>query len=291
MFRHFEPRRYGRGVLLTPSAITRSLGLVVTVAVSAGCASSLSVTQDGRTYVFPKGEFLSGIEPFVTDSPKAMDQLSSLRTRAGVATGLASLGSVVGAVGIGVVNYATLSKNDGLIVPGLLTTVAGLVIALPNLFIKPQKRHYKQLLEIHNAERPDNPVYSYNLLVPPPFRAPARVEHDSGARIARKPVKLGMGLLESDGGLIVTVVKADSIAARAGLRSDDVLYAIGETRIRSLDDFTQAGLRIPRHDPFTIVISRGGELMKLSTSLEPGPDAEDSAEPAKPNRRVFAPTE
>ena len=104
-------------------------------------------------------------------------------------------------------------------------------------------------------------------------------------------MKLGMGLLESDGGLIVTVVKADSIAARAGLRSDDVLYAIGETRIRSLDDFTQAGLRIPRHDPFTIVISRGGELMKLSTSLEPGPDAEDSAEPAKPNRRVFAPTE
>jgi serine protease Do len=87
---------------------------------------------------------------------------------------------------------------------------------------------------------------------------------------ALRSLGLGYGL---------TVVKAGSIAERAGLRIGDVVYAVNEKRLHSIEDFTrlfsgQAG------GSLSLLVRRGTAdfyvPMDLSTSPRPGPSSKET---------------
>jgi len=88
------------------------------------------------------------------------------------------------------------------------------------------------------------------------------------------PVLRSLGL-----GYGLSVVKAGSLAERAGLRIGDVVYAVNEKRLHNIEDFTrlfsgQAG------GSLSLLVRRGTAdfyvPMDLSASPRPGPASKDT---------------
>lgn len=63
--------------------------------------------------------------------------------------------------------------------------------------------------------------------------------HEMKMMSSHKP-KLGIMVGESDNGVLVEDVIADSPAHTAGLKSDDVIYAVGETNVNSVEELLTA---------------------------------------------------
>jgi S1-C subfamily serine protease len=67
---------------------------------------------------------------------------------------------------------------------------------------------------------------------------------------------------------VVTEVRRASVAARAGLRSGDLVLALAGTAIRSPDDFRQAIRRARGGPEVALDVARGPSRYRLSLPLE-----------------------
>ncbi len=87
-----------------------------------------------------------------------------------------------------------------------------------------------------------------------------------GPRILRE--ELGMAVREGDGGLRISVVDRDGLAAQAGLKSGDALLALNGTAVRTLDDVDHVLQRDLNKASVLVEIGRGRFSYSLTLPLE-----------------------
>jgi len=66
--------------------------------------------------------------------------------------------------------------------------------------------------------------------------------------------------LEAEDGLLVTQVRRDTPAARAGLRPGDIIVQLGRYRIATLDDFSAILARLPDSGRARLFVLREGQV-------------------------------
>ncbi|HZE60116.1 MAG TPA: PDZ domain-containing protein [Burkholderiales bacterium] len=101
------------------------------------------------------------------------------------------------------------------------------------------------------------------------------------------PESLGLSLREVPASVLrsiglgygLSVMKAGNVAERAGLRIGDVIYAVNETRLRSIEDFTRT-VTGQTGGSLSLLVRRGSAdfyvPMDLSTAPRPGPPSKDT---------------
>jgi len=105
------------------------------------------------------------------------------------------------------------------------------------------------------------------------------------------PESLGLSLREVPSSVLrslglgygLSVVKAGSLAERAGLRIGDVVYAVNEKRLHSIEDFTRmfsGQMGSSGGGNLSLLVRRGTAdfyvPMDLSTTQRPGPASKDT---------------
>jgi alpha-beta hydrolase superfamily lysophospholipase len=88
---------------------------------------------------------------------------------------------------------------------------------------------------------------------------------------------LGAGAVGAVGGIKVTVVVADSAAARAGLQVGDIVNAIGTQQIATAADFLARVKALPTGKPIDFSIVRDGAPLKVSVLPNNAPNEKDPA--------------
>ena len=64
-------------------------------------------------------------------------------------------------------------------------------------------------------------------------------------------------------GVVVTAVEPDGHAARVGIKANDIIFAFGDTRIRTLDDFRKAMDEFDPDEGVRVRLQRGGTIFYL----------------------------
>ncbi len=70
------------------------------------------------------------------------------------------------------------------------------------------------------------------------------------------------------GGIMVAEVAADSAAARAGLRTGDIIVQLGYSRIDDLDEYRQVVKELPENTPIAIRFYRGGQAIFRTIQID-----------------------
>ena len=70
------------------------------------------------------------------------------------------------------------------------------------------------------------------------------------------------------GGIMVAEVAADSSAARAGLRTGDIIVQLGYSRIDDLDEYRQVVKELPENTPIAIRFYRGGQAIFRTIQID-----------------------
>ena len=78
---------------------------------------------------------------------------------------------------------------------------------------------------------------------------------------------LGVSIDEEMGGIRITQVIADTPAARAGLKANDVLLALGNKRITGSDDFMEMMRQRSVGDSITLTVRRDKEVLYIQATL------------------------
>ncbi len=83
---------------------------------------------------------------------------------------------------------------------------------------------------------------------------------------------LGVTINDAEGGIQILTVRDASAAAAAGVKSGDVVQAIGETKIANLDDFQKQLAKLSAGDKITLKVKRGeaNETFEVTLGKRPG---------------------
>ncbi|HEB54585.1 MAG TPA: PDZ domain-containing protein [bacterium] len=146
-----------------------------------------------------------------------------------------------------------------------------------------ERKGKRQVVVVRLGERPENPGAGAPVVaIPEPSRPPQAPEalRMGGRRGGRgapaaevAPVAprsrgyLGLSVREGDGGLVVDRVLDDGPCADCGLAQGDVIRAIGDHRIRSLDDLDQALAKLAPGRKIQIVASNGPRRKVVNVEL------------------------
>jgi S1-C subfamily serine protease len=87
--------------------------------------------------------------------------------------------------------------------------------------------------------------------------------------------------IDSSAGAVVTEVIPNSAAAKAGMRNDDVITAVGGQPVKNSAELREAIQKIDADQPVTLEVARGKEKLNLQATLQrgtfgffPGPSGE-----------------
>ena len=97
----------------------------------------------------------------------------------------------------------------------------------------------------------------------PPAKANPKAQTPKGAY-------LGVTVLEGTKGVMVTEVVANTTADRAKLKVDDFILAIGDTKLKDLDEMTAALAKFKSGDAVTLKVLRGTEELELKGTFGKG---------------------
>ena len=103
--------------------------------------------------------------------------------------------------------------------------------------------------------------------------------------LGKGPGYLGITFSQADeGGLIITEIKPDGPAAKAGLKENDVLFKANDTDLKGMDTtkFVEliAAMRPNQQVAFQVV--RGGEAMTVKVKLGTRPADFEALRPVRP---------
>jgi S1-C subfamily serine protease len=77
---------------------------------------------------------------------------------------------------------------------------------------------------------------------------------------------------DTDNGVVVTYVNADSPAEKVGLQKGDVILMLGDHEVNNVDDLRQALEAYEEGDKVQVAVRRGDELVMKTVELGAGPD-------------------
>lgn len=106
-----------------------------------------------------------------------------------------------------------------------------------------------------------------------------RPRRDDSESLARRPVNLkGLGVLLVPELIdstppFVDSIRSGSSAAKAGLRSDDLILFVNNILVQSLDDLVAECRRIERHDEIHLTVRRGDALKVIVLTPEDNPES------------------
>lgn len=104
----------------------------------------------------------------------------------------------------------------------------------------------------------------FRLIAPTPPSAPKIAR---GYAMNTKRAFLGVVTEQSDNGAKITEVSAESAAAKAGLKKDDIIIKINDFKISNSEDLYQAIGKFKPNDKITVTYLRNGKENKVTATL------------------------
>lgn len=122
--------------------------------------------------------------------------------------------------------------------------------------------------EIHlSVQRGDQTLELTATLVERPAPQEVQPSQGQGQPASERPM-LGVQLEDTDNGVTVREVVADSPAEKAGLKVDDIITKIGDTEVKTASDAADAVRAHKVGDTVSIEIKRGTETQTVEATLE-----------------------
>lgn len=85
----------------------------------------------------------------------------------------------------------------------------------------------------------------------------------------KKPVKLGITFKDTPNGILVTLVTKDSLAEKAGLMANDIMYGLNGTKIATIADWTAVRSKLSPNDNLKISIFRNNKKYVAEIKMAP----------------------
>lgn len=148
------------------------------------------------------------------------------------------------------------------------------------LSIKIRRGGQDQLVVVKLGQRPDQASTPPVAAVTPAPQRPQAPAPASESATASAGGYLGLGVHETDGAVVVDRVLPESPAARAGLRTGDVITRFGDDRVLALGDLDAALRRTPAGRQVVLALRRDGGERSVSVTLGVRPPAAEAAPPA-----------